>query len=244
MQMLGKTPATYRESTKRLSAYLDLPKLPPLPAESDWFKKVSKFSMAGNDQYGNCVVAGAAHMVQTWTANAGRHETIIPDKQVIDAYLKLTGGQDTGLNMLAFLDYWQKVGIFGNKIGGYVSVNPRKITQMQYANYLFGGVFTGFLLPLSSQNQAVWEVPVYGPVGRGEPESWGGHCAPIGVTSPHAYTVSTWGVEQPATPGFVATYSDEAYAILTLDWFTVTHKTPYGFAYRDLLSDLKAVQGS
>ena len=243
MKMLGKHPAIFDRRTLKLSNYLDIPKLPPLPPESDWFKKVSKFSMAGNLDYGDCVIAGAAHMIQTWTANAGGHEVIIPNKQVVDTYLKLTGGRDTGLNMLAFLNHWRQIGVFGEKIGAFVSVNPKKITQMQYANYLFGGVFAGFLLPLSSQNQAIWEVPVYGPVGRGEPESWGGHCAPIGVASPYAYTVSTWGEEQRATPGFVATYADEAYAIISLDWFDVNNKTPTGLAWKDLMSDLKAVTG-
>ena len=56
MKMLGKHPAIFDRRTLKLSNYLDIPKLPPLPPESDWFKKVSKFSMAGNLDYGDCVI--------------------------------------------------------------------------------------------------------------------------------------------------------------------------------------------
>lgn len=239
---LGKTPAIFSQKTKKLSDYLDYGKLPPLPpGGSDWFKKISKFNAAGNLEYGDCVVAGAAHMIQTWTANAGRREIVTPDPKVIAEYLKVTGGQDTGLNMLAFLNHWRKVEVLGEKIGGFVSINPRKITQMQYANWLFGGVFVGLMLPISAQKQRVWDIPPGGMVGDGEPDTWGGHCVNCGViTSAGNYIFSTWGEEQPATSNFMA-YSDEAYAVLSLSWFTVAHKTVHGFAYRDLLADLARI---
>ena len=79
----GKLPAVYDERTLRLENYLDVPKLPPLPETSDWFAKTSPFPMAGNDDYGDCVVAGASHMIQTWSANAGK-EQVFADKTVID----------------------------------------------------------------------------------------------------------------------------------------------------------------
>jgi hypothetical protein len=240
---LGKLSALYDRRTLKLSRYLDVPKLPPLPPESNWLKKVSKFNMGGNDQYGDCVIAGAAHMRQTWTANAGRREIITPDKTIIKQYLKLTGGQDTGLNMLATLNYWRHTGLFGDKIGAFVSVNPRKSTQMQYANWLFGGIYLGILLPNSAQNQQIWDVPPGGPVGDGEPESWGGHCVCAGKITPDLCTVATWGEEQKMTTAFTAMYCDEAYAIITLDWFNVEHKTPTGLAWKDLMADLKALTG-
>ena len=68
---LGKLPAVYDSRTLQLENYLNIAKLPPLPDATDWFAMTSPFPMAGNDQYGDCVVAGASHMVQTWSANAG-----------------------------------------------------------------------------------------------------------------------------------------------------------------------------
>ncbi|TRZ44517.1 hypothetical protein D4S03_11980 [bacterium] len=238
---LGKLPAIFDRRTLKLSLYLDVPKLPPLPRESDWFKKVSKFNMAGNTEYGDCTIAGAAHMKQTWTANAGRREIITSDKTVIKQYLNLTGGQDTGLNMLAVLNHWRKTGLFGDKIGAFVSVNPRKNTQMQHACWLFGGVYLGLQLPLSIKNQAIWDIPIGGPIGDGEPDSLGGHCVTCGVARSNEYVVSTWGEKQPMTVTFASCYADEGYAVLSLDWFTTEHKSPDGFAYKDLLSDLAKI---
>ena len=240
---LGKNPAVFDRRTLKLSAYLDVPKLPPLPAESDWFKKVSKFNMAGNDQWGDCVVAGASHMIQTWTANAGRHEVITPDQTVINQYLKLTDGQDTGLDLLSFLNVWRQKGIFGGeKIGAFVSVNPAKITQMQYANWLFGGIYLGLMLPEAWQDAKIWDGGPMGPVGRYEPGSWGGHCVAAGKASPTGYVVSTWGMEISVTPSGML-YADEAYAIVDLSWFNVNHKTPTGLAWKDLMSDLGRITG-
>jgi hypothetical protein len=238
---LGKTSATFDSRTLKLSNYLDIPKLPPLPpGGSDWFKAVSRFNMAGNEDYGDCVAAGAAHMIQTWTANAGRREIITPDQKVVEEYLKLTGGQDTGLNMLAFLNHWRNVGVFGEKIGAFVSVNPRKITQMAYANWLFGGIYLGMELPLAWQDAKVWDGGPMGPVGRYEPGSWGGHCVAAGVLGKSGYVVSTWGMEMLITPTGMM-YADEAYAVLSLSWFNTAHQTVHGFMYRDLLSDLSKI---
>jgi len=240
---LGKKPAIFDRRTLKLSAYLDIPKLPPLPTESNWFKKVSKFNMGGNNQYGTCVVAGAAHMIQTWTANAGRHEVITPDQTIINQYFALTGGQDTGLDLLSFLNVWRRKGIFGGeKIGAFVSVNPRKSTQMQYANWLFGGIYLGIELPLAWQGAEVWDVGPMGPIGKYESGSWGGHCVAAGQASPTGYVVSTWGTKKLITAAGMM-YADEAYAIIDLSWFDVNHKTPTGLSWKDLMSDLAKITG-
>ena len=238
--MLGKQPAVFRPETLRLENYLNVPQLPPLPETSDWFAQVSKFPMDGNDNLGDCVVAGAAHMIQTWSANAGK-EAVILEKTVIDTYLKLTGGTDTGLNMLEFLKFWRKTGIAGHKIGAFAAIDPKNITSVRYANYLFGGVYFGFMLPWSAQEQKIWDVPAGGIRGDGEPGSWGGHCVNGGVATPRMVKVGTWGTEQWATIDFVGTYCDEAWVIISLEWFDKSHHTPSGFHWKELLADLKAV---
>lgn len=237
MYPLGKKPAVYDERTLRLENYLNIPKLPPLPETSDWFAKVSKFSMAGNDVYGDCVVAGASHMIQTWSANAGR-EVLLSDKKVIDTYFHLTGGSDDGLNMLEFLKFWRKTGISGHKIGVFAAIDPKNITSVRYANYLFGGVYFGFMVPKSAMDQfdagQTWEVVPGSPVE-------GGHCVNGGVATPRMVRVGTWGAEQWATFNFVGSFCDEAYAIISLEWFDKSHHTPSGFHWAELVADLKAV---
>jgi len=236
---MGKLPAKFDERTLRLENYLDVPKLPPLPDTSDWFAKVSQFNMAGNDQYGDCGVAGAAHMIQTWSANAGR-EVITPDKVVVNTYLKYTGGQDSGVYLLDFLKYWRNTGINGHKIGVFAAIDPKNLTSIRYANYLFGGVYFGFEIPESAMQQfdagKPWD---YVPGSQIE----GGHCVNGGIATPRQIKVGTWGKTQWVTAAFIGHCCDEAYAIIALEWFDKTHKTPTGFYWKDLLSDLKAIQG-
>lgn len=237
---LGKLPAKFDGRTLKLSAYLDVPALPPLPAESNWLPKVSKFNMGGNDRYGDCVICGAAHMHQVWTANAGK-EVIIPDKTIIDTYFKFTGGVDSGLNLLPTLKTWRSKGMFGDKIAAFVSVNPKKITQMQYACWLFGGVYLGLDMPEAWQGANKWDVGPFGPYLKWEAGTWGGHCVNVVETNAEGYIVSTWGSTMPLTAAAMAMYADEAYAILTLDWFDKTHTSPSGFKWRDLQADLAEV---
>lgn len=244
-KMLGKQPVVYDEKLLRLENYLNLPKLPPLPETSDWFAKATKPPMYANDKYGDCVVAGAGHMIQVWTANAGRFEQVLSEKTIVDTYFKLTDGQDIGLNLLAFLRYWRHEGLGYHKIGLYVGVDPKNIISMRYANYLFGGIYLGIMLPKTAEKQfdefVPWETPKEGPFGDGAVGSWGGHCVAAGTTTPRMMKVSTWGREQWATWDFIGNYCDEAYAILSLEWFTVDHVTPAGFYWRDLKKDLQAV---
>lgn len=244
--MLGKLPAKYDERTLRLENYLpETALLPPLPPQFSWNKKISKWTMMANDKYGDCVVAGAGHTVQRWTSNAG-HEVILPDKTIVDTYLKLTGGVDSGLYLLDFLRYWRKNGLGTTApIGAFVAVSPKNITLMRYACYLFGSVYIGAALPLSAKTQIdhglAWDVPPGGPIDDGEPGSWGGHCMASGYYAQWGYSLDTWGQQQQCTKNWMGQYCDEAYAILSLDWFNEGHRTPLGMDWRTLLKDLTAV---
>lgn len=246
---LGKLPYVPDARNLKLADYLIPTKLPPLPYSYDWFQRISRFGPMGNLEAGDCVVAGAGHMVQTWTANQGR-EVIIPDKDIIGLYSQLTGydpktgANDTGLNIAAFLKFWRTTGVGGHKIGAYVQVNPHDHTQLAYANYLFGGVYCGLALPLTAQNQQVWDVTDPDLTGKAEPGSWGGHCVNLGIHDPLGYVFSTWGEEQYATLSFVNAYCDEAYAIISQDFLDDNGKAPNGFDRESLTRDLHAVTGA
>jgi len=54
------------------------PSLPPPPATADWTKGIASWGMMLNDTLGDCTIAGVAHAVQVWTANAGT-EVTVPD---------------------------------------------------------------------------------------------------------------------------------------------------------------------
>jgi hypothetical protein len=231
---LGKLPPVYDSRTLRLENFLNVPELPPLPETTDWFAPTTKFPMLGNDVYGNCVVVAAAHMIQTWTASSSK-EHFISQKRVVDTYLELTGGADTGLSMLEFLKYWRKVGIDGHKIGAFAAIDPQNLTSWRYTNYFFGGVFSGFILQQSAIDQfnkgQTWDV-VNGS------RFIGGHCVNGGIATPRLINLGTWAKKQWATVNFVGQNCDEAYAVISLDWFTKDHRTPSGFYWRELLAAL------
>ena len=243
---LGKLPYVHDDRNLKLADYLIHPELPPLPETYDWFQRISRFGPMCNLDVGDCVVAGAGHMVQTWTANQGK-EVVIPDQDIIALYSQLTGydpktgDNDTGLNIGAFLKYWRTTGVAGHKIGAYVMVNPHDHGQLAYANYLFGGVYCGLALPLTAQKQQIWDVTDPSLTGKAAPGSWGGHCVNLGIHDPLGYVFSTWGEEQYATGPFVKAYCDEAYAIISQDFLDGTGKAPNGFDLDSLTKDLQAV---
>jgi hypothetical protein len=69
---LGKAPAREDPRTLKLAHYLLEEALPPPPQRTLRRKKVSDWPMYGNDQYGDCVFAGAGHEIQLWTAMGGK----------------------------------------------------------------------------------------------------------------------------------------------------------------------------
>jgi hypothetical protein len=238
-RLFGKSLPQYDRRTLKLASYVDPGKL-VYPEADDNYTKMSQWTMAQNDTHSCCVVSGAVHMVQVWSSMAAR-ERIISDKELLKAYNKLSPN-DYGLNVLSFLNWWRKNPIDGHPLGAFVAVNPTNIEMLKAAIHLFGGVFTGLGLPRSAQDQKVWDV---GTGGRDtEAYSWGGHlticCEYDRRDRLYNYT---WGESVPMSSGFVKCYCDEAYALLSLDWFKADHKTPDGLAWADLKADLARVKG-
>jgi hypothetical protein len=94
----------------------------------------------------------------------------------------------------------------------------------------------GVGLPLSAQEQTTWDLVKGG--ADSAAYSWGGHCTIVCQYDKKGNLYHyTWGEKIKATPAF-SVYYDEAYALLALDWFTTAHKSPDGFAWQDLKSDL------
>lgn len=241
MFKLGKHPARLDPRTLRLSHYLTA--LPPAPASIDWGAKVSRWGMMLNDRIGDCAIAGPAHMIEAWSADQNKPK-IISDAAVLKAYSAVsgydpgTGQNDNGCVMLDVLNYWRKTGIGGHKIGAFASVNPKNIDHVKIGMDLFGGLDLGFALPVSCQNQDVWDVAGGS---RGRPGSWGGHCVNGVAYDAKTLTCITWGGRKQMTWAFFTKYCDEAYALISSDWVTGKVKAPSGFDLATLQADLKAV---
>jgi hypothetical protein len=175
---LGKLPPRLDTRTLQLADYLRSPRatssgqgtalpakpaLPPAPRSLDWTAKIPSWPMFSNDTLGDCTAAAAAHMIQCWTANAGQASTPT-DAQVIAAY-SATGhyvpgnpATDQGAVELDVLNFWRQQGIAGHKIAAYVAFSPQNFEHTRQAINIFGGIYVGLALPLSAQNQDVWDL--------------------------------------------------------------------------------------
>ncbi len=196
------------------------------------------WSMLGNDRYGDCVWAGAAHETMMINKMNGR-DVAFTDDVVLADYTAVTGfnaadpASDQGTDMHAAMDYRRHTGILDSagaglrhKIGAYVSLEPGNWHQTMEALEAFDFVAIGFQFPdyAMAQFQAgkPWSYHVGGTIE-------GGHYVPI-VGRPHAWTleVVTWGRVQPMGLRFFEHFCDEAYGVLTEETLSGRGRTPEG----------------
>jgi len=255
---LGKRAPRLDKRTLKLADYLT-PALPTPPVQAGYISKVSSWPMYLNDSLGDCVIAAAAHMIEQWSAYSGS-EVSLTDQDVLVGYEKVGGyvpgnpNTDSGCDMLTALNYWRKTGFGGHKIQAFVAVDPTNKLEVMQAIYLFGNVYSGIALPLSAQTTTnpvpnglpLWQFPAGGLNGDGSPGSWGGHCVPLmGYSNDsrgHPGTeLITWGAVYDATWEFFMNYADEAYAVLSSDWFESNGEAPSGFDLAQLQADLSAL---
>ena len=250
---LGKKAKRLDHRTFKLSRYMKPAAIPEPPAEVSYCVKVPSWPMLLNDRLGDCVIAAMGHMVQQWTffSSGGATEAVMTDVEALTAYEAIGGyvpgdpSTDQGADMLTALNYWRNTGIQvagqNHKIAGYVEVDPTNLLEVRQAIWLFGNLFTGVALPVSAQGQDDWTVPdggIYGPAGA--PGSWGGHCIPSMAESPETLTCITWAERLKMSHNFFADYCDEAYAVLSPDWFGGA-TSPSNFNIHQLREDLAAL---
>lgn len=252
---LGRRYVRRDSRTFALSKYLRPGILPPAPPAVDWTAGVDDWPdknkdfwpMMLNDKIGDCTCAAAGHMIQCWTASRGS-ECIADDSDIELAYEAVSGYEpgkpstDSGAVEIDVLNYWRKTGIAGHKIDAYAAVEVANAAQVKQSVYLFGGLYIGLALPLSAQNQEVWDTTLWGRVtGSAAPGSWGGHAVPILGYDELGLTCITWGAEKRMTWSFFARYCDEAYAPLSQDWINVRGVDPNGFDMATLQKDLQQI---
>jgi hypothetical protein len=251
---LGKHPATHDPRDLKLSTYLDATTLPTIPPRFGYDSVVPKSSwgMLGNDQYGDCVWAGACHETMLLTAiqSTQRPSPLMApfiDQDALEAYSKATGfnpndpSTDQGTNVRDAMKYRAVDGIWdagdhNHKIGAYVSLDS---THLAVAVYLFGCVGMGIQFPSSAMDQfnagEPWSVVQGSPIE-------GGHYVCVVSIQKQTVKVVTWGTLQPATWGFVRTYCDELWAYLTPDDLNgTTGLSARGFNLSQLTADLAAL---
>ena len=238
----GKHPPKVDYRTLRFKTYLT-PAIPAPPASynvlTNVYSKLSisdptkLFPMDGNDSLGDCTIAALAHALTTYRGLVGK-EKIMSKTAVVKLYMHLTGGVDSGLNVLDVMNYWQKHAVSSDEILAYVSVDPKNHTHVQQAIDLFGGVYLGFQV----QQNCIQEFNNHQPWAPG-PLTTDGHAVYAVGYDQTGVTVLTWGNTQQGTWAWWDECVDESYAILPPE-----AKNPAfapGFNVAQLQTDLSAV---
>lgn len=241
----GRLPVRHDVRTLHLKNYLTAD-LPQAPDRVDYESAVDSYPMYLNDKLGCCTCAAMAHMVQSWTQYGAGADVAVTDQDVLTAYEAVsgydpqTGANDNGAVEVDVLNYWRKQGIGSHKIGAWVKVDHTNLAEVRQAIYLFGGVYTGFLVSESAENTVgrLWKADNT----EAGKNILGGHAVPLNAYRPDGFDCITWGQIQSMTNGFFEQYFEEAYAIVSQDWLNPkTGLAPNGLDVAKLNSDLKAI---
>ena len=241
----GKLPKRVDRRTLQFSDYLmTQPVLPPAPVATANLARVLKatgltvaelFPMDGNDIYGDCTMAALAHIITMIYAFLGR--TVIPAVADVEAlYFTLTGGPDSGLDMLTVMNYIRQNGWLGDKpILAFAEVDTTNDYLVQQAINLFGFQYTGFVVP----ENCIEQFNAGGPWVRGT-LTQDGHCVPlVDINRALGVEALSWGGQVRGTWPWFNECVDEAYVLIPAEAATPGYIP--GFNSTQLLADLAGV---
>jgi hypothetical protein len=247
---LGKTKARPGAVKFKLAKYAIKAELPTPPKVfGDQDLVTASWQVLGNDNYGDCVWAGAAHETMLWNKEANRVVSFTA-KGVLSDYSKVTGfdprdpeDTDKGTDMQVAASYRRKTGVLDargkrHKIAAYLALKPGDVNELVLAMYLFGAVGIGIRFPDSAMTQfhqrKPWSV-VPGPTPRD------GHYIPgFGRDKKGNLVVVTWGRIQLMTPQFYKKYCDEVVAYISAEALT-KGASRNGLKIDQLKADLRAL---
>ena len=236
---LGLIPSPPRDLKRRLMLANYAAALPDPPPVVNGYRRLTRFPKFGNDQYGDCGFASASQLRQVWTFNdADTPDVLNSDADTIRAYLAYTGGRDDGSVLTEVLKLWQHSGICGQRIEGYVGVDPNDHREIQQAIAIFGGLYTGFTLPAGwFDDMSHWTLA------NSHTRMIGGHSVAICSYDQRqrTYGVYTWGKIVPMDFDALPQFFTELYAVLAGDWYGPDGICPNGLDVKALREDLEAI---
>jgi hypothetical protein len=248
----------------RLATYCDFAKLPKPPENFGHYSLVRDWGMLGNDEEGDCALAGACHQDMLWTLEGGNpaaFDTPVTVNGVDYAnaalanYGELTqwdpnagppgeNPTDQGTDIGQLADYWVNTGLVDSqgkrhKVAAVVDLNPGDLRELWVATYLFQSIGMGFNLPDSAERQTregkPWDVV------RGA-TIVGGHYVPaFGRVNSGEFGVGvTWGQTQLFTPRFYERYNNQGICALSEEML-IKSVSIDGFDDKLLRADLAAL---
>ena len=245
---LGKRPARKNAIKLKFSALADAAVLPKPPLHFGHEKLLGEdWGVLGNDRFGNCVLAGAAHETMLWTRIGDAPDCLFTEDGVLADYSAITGfdplkpDTDQGTDMQEAASYRRKIGVvdvLGNrhKVAAYLEIDPGDLKAHYQALWLFGAVGIGFEFPTSAWEQfdasKPWKVVKGSRVD-------GGHYVPL-VSKRRTLECITWGRSQGMTVDFFHHYNDESVVYVSEDSL-IERKSPEGFDYDTLVKFLNGL---
>lgn len=253
--LLGRNPSTEEIPKLKMSNYRGV--LPTPPASCDYSKAATRTlrNVYLNDQYGDCVIAGAAHIRGVTSGNAG-DEIEFADHDILSMYRVIgplsNNGQhgDLGCDLKTAMDYWTRNGFTdGIKLMGWLAVDPTDPNEYRVACWLFENLYFGiacpnrWLNPMPQGDNFVWDV-------AGQPNRKNGHCiSGVGYDS-NGVKVSTWGLLGTLTDRAIENYCQrnaggEMYVMISSDMIgKAQQKAPNGLNWHELISDFNLLGGN
>jgi len=192
----------------------------------------------GNNDYGNCVIVTAAHMILCWQATAAGDTRRITDTAVVELSTEMRALH--GYNILDRLRYWRKNQMWANPLWAFASIDTNDPATIKATVNAFGAIDIGVNMPTAWKNKNFWDT------GTGRlyrPNSWGGHSVPIVGYDENTATIVTWGELVKITWAALADYCDERYALINPSWLQNQGITPSQFNLAQLHADLYAATG-
>ena len=188
-------------------------KLPTPPEILHRYEHVHRWPLDGNDIYGDCSMAAAAHAIHAWNIATRQSNPVPTTQEVLAEYFKVTNGADIPLQEAEVLKLWHRNGLWGHKILGYTPVDMGDIHLIKQATYLYGLALVGVRLTKKSEHQFKLQQPWTLQRGWKSEPIVGGHAVPVIGYDPYHLYVVTWGRVQKMSFDWWHAYGDEAWAI-------------------------------
>jgi hypothetical protein len=244
MTKFGKLPPKPNSKGLLLAKYTAAVPSPPEKVYREYKVPPALWGMLGNDTVGDCTCAAIAHILMMATAHTGTMvvpttEQVLQVYSAVSGYDPATGANDNGAAITDVLEYWRTKGIAGHQILAWAAINPQDLDTIRKAIWIFGCVDIGVQLPVSAMQQFNSGQPWTVVPSDGGIE--GGHSVPNFGYGSEGTNCITWAQRQGMNWGWFLQYCDEAYTVITPEWFNQQQLTPSGFDLATLQQDLKAL---
>lgn len=218
------------------------------------------WGMLGNDLFGDCYWASAAHELMAQRNDVAGKAPVFSTESVLSTYCKYLGIQRDQLNAKTdqgtdprkgakirtqfgiaddaeWENHYEEPGAGGHRIGAYAFIQEASYTKLLQAVEAFEAITLCIDCPQSAQeNTKVWDYVPGSPID-------GGHAIAGVAIRDGSLVVISWGFEIEVTPAFIAHYFQTAMVYLSGAELAKDGTTPAGVnrpALRKILGEVTA----